>query len=75
MYEWLCGARPFQGSPSEVIQQHLSVPPPSLRAKVPSLAPVVEEVVLKALAKDPQLRFVRIQEFALALEQANQAAR
>ena len=51
VYEWLCGARPFQGSPSEVIQQHLSVPPPSLRAKVPLLAPVIEEVVLKALAK------------------------
>lgn len=75
VYEWLCGACPFQGSPSEVIQQHLSVPPPSLRAKVPSLAPVAEEVVLKALAKDPQLRFVRVQEFALALEQANQTAR
>src|SRR5437667_10980602 len=27
VYEWLCGERPFEGSVSEVLVQHLSIPP------------------------------------------------
>ncbi len=71
VYEWLCGVRPFTGSYMEVVTQHLSAAPPPMRnyAAVP---PEVERVILKALEKDPHERFVRVQDFADALEQAYQ---
>lgn len=68
VYEWLCGERPFQGSFTEVATQHLLASPPSLREKVPTIPPAVEEVVMTALAKDPYQRFSNIQAFAHALE-------
>ncbi len=70
VYEWLCGTRPFQGSFAEIAVKHTLTPPPSLLERVPELPPAVEEVVLKALAKDPQQRFENVQVFALALEKA-----
>jgi serine/threonine protein kinase len=42
-----------------------------LRQKLPSLAPAVEQVVLKALGKDPNERFASVQAFAAALEAAS----
>jgi peptide/nickel transport system substrate-binding protein len=74
VYEWLCGSRPFEGSVSEVMVQHLSLPPPPLRERVPTISPEVEQVVLRALAKEPKERFASVQEFAIALERANQLA-
>src|SRR5438270_1149194 len=73
-YEWLCGSRPFDGSPTEVMVQQLSMPPPPLREKVVTIPFEVEQVVLRALAKDPKARFVSVQDFAAALEQASQRA-
>jgi predicted ATPase/class 3 adenylate cyclase len=70
VYEWLCGQRPFDGSLSEVMVQHLSMPPPPLRERVPTISPTVEQVVLRALAKDPNERFASVASFAQALEQA-----
>src|SRR6516225_5428893 len=72
VYEWLCGERPFEGSASEVIAQHLSMPPPPLRERMPAIPPEVEQVVLRALAKDPKARFASVADFAEALEQASQ---
>jgi predicted ATPase/serine/threonine protein kinase/DNA-binding CsgD family transcriptional regulator len=74
VYEWLCGARPFQGTLSEVLVQHLSLPPPPLRERVPTVPVEVEQVVLKALTKDPKQRFASVQDFALALHVASTAA-
>src|SRR5262249_41278455 len=71
VYEWLSGERPFHGSFTELVGQHLTVPPPSLREKVPMLSPTLVEVVMRALAKDPHQRFSTIHAFALALEQAS----
>ena len=71
IYEWLCGNRPFQGFLTEIVAQHLAVPPPSLCEKIPTLAPEVEQVVMTALAKDPRQRFGSVQAFANALEQAS----
>lgn len=73
VYEWLSGDRPFRGSLTELVGQHLSVPPPSLLEKVSSISPEVDQVVLTALAKDPKQRFGSIQAFATALEEASQA--
>ena len=71
-YEWLCGQRPFHGSEVELINQHLNVPPEPLQQKIPTLPSGVEQVILKALEKDPGKRFSSIQIFADALEQASQ---
>src|SRR5438034_1005371 len=72
VYEWLCGERPFEGSASEVMAQHLSMPPPPLHERMPTIPPEVEQVVLQALAKDPKARFASVKDFASALEQACQ---
>jgi serine/threonine protein kinase len=72
VYEWLCGARPFEGSYTEIFAKHLMTPPPPLCEKVPTLPPEVEQVVLTALTKDPHQRFASVQAFATALEQASQ---
>ena len=71
VYEWLCGNWPFRGTVDEIASQHVLAPPPSLLAKVPTLPPAVEQVVFKALAKDPYQRFESVQEFARALERAS----
>jgi peptide/nickel transport system substrate-binding protein len=71
VYEWLCGERPFEGSVSELIAQHLSMPPLPLRERVPTIPAEVEQVVLRALAKDPKARFTSVADFASALEQAS----
>jgi predicted ATPase/DNA-binding CsgD family transcriptional regulator len=73
VYEWLCGVSPFQGSMSEVMVQHLTMPPPPLRERVQTLSLAVEQVVLQALAKDPEARFASVQDFATALQAACKA--
>ncbi len=72
VYEWLSGDRPFHGSFTELCTQHMFAPPPPLTEKVPSIDPEVSHVVTTALAKDPKQRFATVQEFALALERADQ---
>lgn len=70
VYEWLCGDRPFHGSFTELYSQHMFVPPPPLREKIPTIHPDVEQVVLTALNKEPHQRFSSVRAFANALVQA-----
>lgn len=72
VYEWLSGDRLFLGTFTEVASQHMFASPPPLRQKVPSLPPSFEEIIMIALAKEPQRRFDTIQAFANAFEQACQ---
>ena len=74
VYEWLCGERPFEGSVSELIAQQLSMPPLSLHERIPEIPLEIEQVVLRALAKDPKARFPSVAAFSAALEQASQQA-
>src|SRR5262249_54031230 len=69
--EWLCGKPPFSGNMWEIWHQHMHTAPPPLRPMRPDLPPKIEEVVRRALAKNPQDRFVSIQAFARALVRAN----
>jgi predicted ATPase/class 3 adenylate cyclase/DNA-binding CsgD family transcriptional regulator len=69
-YEWLCGNPPFSGSMREVTNQHLLVPPPPLRLRIPAISSSIEQIMLKALAKEPQQRFENVQAFAHALREA-----
>jgi serine/threonine protein kinase/uncharacterized membrane protein len=73
VYEWLSGDRPFHGSFTELCTQHMFAAPPPLRERAPTIPPDVEHVVTTALAKDPKQRFMNIQAFANALEQASQS--
>jgi serine/threonine protein kinase len=43
VYEWLCGDSPFHGSFTEIASQHLFVPPPPLREKLPTITPTIEQ--------------------------------
>lgn len=70
VYEWLCGSCPFEGTPAELLRQHIEAVPPSLRERVPSLPLAVEQVVCRALAKEPEQRFASVQDFADALKAA-----
>ncbi len=70
VYEWLTGERPFQGTFTEIALQHVMAPPRPLREKIPGIPPQLEEVIMIALAKEPQRRFATIQSFANAFEQA-----
>jgi len=74
VYEWLCGSRPFEGSLTAVMVQHLTMPPPPLREKVATIPLGIEQVVLRALAKEPTARFASVHDFAEALERASQLA-
>lgn len=70
VYEWLCGKPPFQGALYEVLNQHLSQPPPSLCARVPELPLAVDDAIFGALAKDPEQRFPTVLDFVTVLEEA-----
>jgi WD40 repeat protein/tRNA A-37 threonylcarbamoyl transferase component Bud32 len=72
VYEWLSGTRPFEGSFTEVAVKHALRPPPPLREKIPGISAAIEEVIMKALAKEPKQRFASVEAFASALEQAYQ---
>jgi serine/threonine protein kinase len=75
VYEWLTGDRPFNGSFTEIAVKHALVPPPSFGEKgIVGISPAVEQVVMTALAKEPEQRFAQVRAFANALEQANQTA-
>jgi eukaryotic-like serine/threonine-protein kinase len=73
-YEWLTGKPPFtEGNPINIQYQHTHEPVPPLRDTLPTLAPQVEAVILKALAKNPNDRYPSVRAFADALEVASKA--
>jgi serine/threonine protein kinase len=72
VYSWLTGTLPFTGTAIEIAMQHLTEPVPPLRTLMPGFPVEIEQVVLKALEKDPEHRYESTQSFAQALEQASQ---
>ncbi len=69
-YEWLSGNLPFHGSSLDMQRQHLQDAPPPLHRRNPVISMTVEQVVNRALHKEPQQRYPRVMDFALALEHA-----
>jgi serine/threonine protein kinase len=69
-YEWLAGRLPFTGNKDRIIFKHMQVPPPPLRQFCPQVPQEVENVILRALAKEAKKRYTSVEEFAQALEQA-----
>ncbi|GHO46388.1 serine/threonine protein kinase [Ktedonospora formicarum] len=66
IYEWLSGTWPFSGTFDELVEQHLHHMPPPLRTRNSALSPLIEQVVMKALAKSPEKRFPSMHDFAQA---------
>jgi len=71
-YELLTGRPPFQGPPMRMMYLHTNTPPQPPSSVNPSLPKEVDTVLLTALAKNPQERFLSIAAFARALESAAQ---
>ncbi|HXR66214.1 MAG TPA: helicase C-terminal domain-containing protein [Ktedonobacteraceae bacterium] len=64
-YEWLCGRRPYAGTtPVELLSQHESEPLPAPSTFNAQISPLVEKVLLQALAVNPQERFPQTLAFA-----------
>ena len=58
MYELLSGKLPFRGDNAvEIALKHLKEPLPSIREECPDLPQAVENVILKACAKNPKNRY------------------
>jgi serine/threonine-protein kinase len=72
LFEMLTGRLPFDSkSDYEVRVAQINHPPPSLRSfGYQDITPELEEVILKALAKEPEARFSSAREFLQALEAA-----
>ncbi|HLI05221.1 MAG TPA: protein kinase [Ktedonobacteraceae bacterium] len=71
LFELLSGKPPFTGSdPVQIALQHGQQPLPSLRRLCPDVAPALEVVVNRALARDPAQRFQHAGELAAAFAQA-----
>ena len=71
LYRMVTGTPLFQGQTlMKVATKHLKMPPPSPCATRPDLPPAAEQVILKALAKDPTQRFDTAQDMALLFRQA-----
>ena len=57
-YEMLTGSPPFTAkNRAEIIHAHIAIPPFSLRTKRPDLPGVINDIVLKLLAKSPENRY------------------
>ncbi|MCA9894343.1 MAG: serine/threonine protein kinase [Anaerolineae bacterium] len=73
IYEMLTGHVPYDASDLlDIAMMHMNAPIPSPRAYRPELTPAVENVLIKALAKEPSARYAVGKELATALENALQ---
>lgn len=75
LFETLTGRLPFVGSSTtEVMLKHAQDIPPSLLALRHDLQPTFEQIVQRALAKNPAHRFQTAAEFSAALSNAAEGA-
>ncbi len=63
IYYFLVGRPPFLGDPLHLMHQHLSAEPAPIRTFNPALAPGIEKVLARALAKKPAQRYPSITAF------------
>jgi serine/threonine-protein kinase len=76
LFEAATGRLPFDAEMKfKVIEAHISKPPPPPRSIRPSLSHAVEQVILRALSKNPASRFQTAAEFKRALENVPHASR
>jgi serine/threonine protein kinase len=69
LYEMLTGKQPFVGStPMEVMNDRLLNAPTPPSVVDPSISPQLQEVIYRALERDPKNRYARASDFARDLE-------
>jgi hypothetical protein len=74
-YQMVTGRLPFSAdTPAAVLIKHLRDPLPRPKTFIPSLPDVVEQILFKALAKEPDSRFQTMGEFAATLEKLQRSA-
>jgi serine/threonine protein kinase len=75
LYECVCGRLPFEGNNIQQIGRAIEtsqvIPPSELN---PSVAPVLEQVILKAMSRDPDERYANVKLFISALKGARKNA-
>jgi hypothetical protein len=75
LYEMLTGRVPFTAkTPMGVVMKHISEPLPPPRSVNPDIPEGVEQVLVKAMSKDPRDRYSRAGELSRALAEAFEAA-
>jgi serine/threonine protein kinase len=76
LYELLTGVRPFEAqSLTKLMHQIVYATPPPLHVRRPEIPEALEQIVMTALAKDPERRYSSGQAFALALARVHQELR
>ncbi|MCM2317641.1 MAG: protein kinase, partial [Thermoanaerobaculia bacterium] len=68
LYECVSGHPPFTGEMQAVLYRIAHEIPPSLRAQGALIPEELEDIVMRALAKDPSKRYQRATDLAVALE-------
>ncbi|MGH2790324.1 MAG: protein kinase domain-containing protein [Actinomycetota bacterium] len=72
LYELLAGRAPFEEETQMAIaMKHLREEPPPLRAARGGIPKSIETIVMKAMAKDPAVRYQNAQEMRAALESSS----
>ncbi len=75
LYEMLTGETPFPGpDPFLVLNVKLHTDPPPLRKIAPEVSPALEEIVLRAMERDPLNRYRDARELSWDLEHQEQVA-
>lgn len=71
LYELLVGDPPYEDENGmSLMLKHLNAPVPSLTDKIPQASPALDELIAKALAKNPAERFQTASDFSDALKNA-----
>jgi serine/threonine-protein kinase len=74
LYEMLTGHAPFESDNfMEVVSMHINEPitPPRQKAPNAGIPEVVEDLLMRALAKDPNDRYPNMEEFEAAIQSAS----
>ena len=69
LYEMLTGHLPFErNNPMAILMARVATPPPPAREFNPDISSGVENIIKKALQRDPENRFASAEEFSKAIE-------
>jgi eukaryotic-like serine/threonine-protein kinase len=69
LFELITGGRPYGGdTPASIYRNLLTTPLPALKQAVPGTPSQVDQVIARAMAKDPAQRYATMDEFAAALQ-------
>jgi serine/threonine protein kinase len=75
LYELVTGQRPFEAdTPMQLVLKHATIAPRPPRELCPDLPTTVENIIARAMAKEPNDRYPDMAEFIQALEELNNSS-